>query len=458
MYTNDAKVLPQAPEIEESVLGALMIDSSAFSKINLKSDDFYSVKNQKIYNAIQKLASKFSPIDMHTVTEQLRKNGDLEDVGGPYTIAMLTAKVASAAHISFHAQIIAQKSVARRLISITSNIQELSYDEQSDVSDIIEQFEKHMTDLSVGSTKCEAYDMDDSLSETINYMQKVQRDAESGISTSISTGLPELDRLINGGWNEPDLIVVGARPSMGKTQFAVKFAEEAAKASRSVGFVSIEMTKIQLILRLLTQNDSIDYYKIKTGQLSTEEWRLIDEAISEISKLAINIADDSNVRDLSNIKSLARSLKRQGKLDLLIIDYLQLIKTNMKFGTRDLEIGYITGELKNLAKELHIPIILLSQLNRPLKGVKVTAPKLEDLRESGNIEQDADIVLLLHRPSYYDSDAIDKFGNPWKNRGYIVMGKSREGNRDERVYFYHNDTFKKIWGDDANRFNDTAPY
>jgi len=451
MYMNDEKLkkMPQAVEIEELVLSALMTEGRAIERINLKADDFYLSKHQIIFTAMQRLQSRFAAIDMFTICEELNKMGELENIGGQYFITGLAIRVASSVHLISHSEIIKQKSIARKLINISAHIQDMSYDEQTDVSDVLEFFEKNITDISVGSSKCEIYSMTESLNETIRYIQTIQANAERGIKTSISTGLNNLNQYINGGWTAPDLIVLGGRPSMGKTQFAVKFAKEAAKEGKKPLFISIEMTKIQLVMRMITENDLIDYYKIKTGQLSSEEWRLIDLTINQIADLNINIADGSNVRELTNIKSMARQMARKGDLDLLIIDYLQLIKTGLKFGTRDLEIGYITGELKNLAKELNIPIILLAQLNRPQKGVKVSTPKLEDLRESGNIEQDADIVLFPHRPSYYDENAVDADGNSWKNRGYIVIGKSREGERDKKIYFGHDERFKKIW--DANQ-------
>ena len=450
-YMNNEKLkkMPQAIEIEEFVLAALMTEGKAIERINLKADDFYLAKHQIIFTAIQRLQNRFSAIDMFTICEELNKMGELENIGGQYFVTCLAIKVASSAHLVSHSEIIKQKSIARKLINISGQIQDMSFDEQTDVSDVLEFFEKNITDVSVGSSKCDVHSMAESLDETIRYIQTIQANAERGIKTSISTGLNNLNQDTNGGWTAPDLIVLGGRPSMGKTQFAVKFAKEAAKEGKKPLFISIEMTKIQLVMRMITENDLIDYYKIKTGQLSIEEWRLIDLMINQIADLNINIADGSNVRELTNIKSMARQMARKGDLDLLIIDYLQLIKTGLKFGTRDLEIGYITGELKNLAKELNVPIILLAQLNRPQKGVKVSTPKLEDLRESGNIEQDADIVLFPHRPSYYDENAVDADGNSWKNRGYIVICKSREGERDKKIYFDHDERFKKIW--DSNQ-------
>lgn len=447
-YTKDSKMMPQAQELEEIVLGALMIDNTAFEKVNLSVDDFYQPKHQKIFKAISQLSAKYSPIDMMTVTEQLTQNGDLESVGGAYQVASLTIKVASSFNIEAHANIIKSKSIARKLIHVSTMVQEMSYNGQTDIADVIEFLEKGMSDLSNGSTATKVYDIDETLEQTVNYMQQVQYNHDHGIQTCISTGLYELDKSLNGGWSAPDLIVLGGRPSMGKTQFAVKFAKEAANVGKKVLFASIEMTKIQIAIRLITENEAIDYYRIKTGQLSTEEWRMIDEKIQEISRLDLRIADDSNVNKLQNIKSIARSMKRREGLDLLIIDYLQLIESGVSAQNRDIEIGLITKQLKNLCKELNIPIILLAQLNRPQSDAKVPEPKLSNLRESGNIEQDADVVIFPHRPIYYDKEAVDSQGRSWENRGYLIIGKSREGEKDKRIYFRTDNRFKQIWDDD----------
>ena len=443
VYTTN-QPLPQAVEVEECVLSALMISRDAVNKIvTLKSDDFYNSANALVFKAIMQLAQKFAAVDMFTVIEELKLMGELENAGGEYRIALLSTKTVSDLHLEQHAMIVKQKAVARKLIEMCSRASTLSYNEQEDVADTMEMLEKELTEISTGTERSRAYDMQESLQQVFDYMMKVQADAMAGKSNAIPTGLPDLDKAINGGWNAPDLIILGGRPSMGKTAFAVSFAKHAACAGKQSLFISIEMTKIQLVLRLVTEHEGIDYYRIKTGQLTAEEWNLVETKAAELLNLDIHIADDHNVRQLHNIKALARSFVRKGNLGMLIIDYLQLIKTNQKFGTRDLEIGHITGELKNLAKELNIPILLLAQLNRPQKGMKVTTPKLEDLRESGNIEQDADIVIFPHRPAYYDKEAFDESGS-WTNRGFLVIGKNREGERDVRIEFSHDDKFKKI--------------
>lgn len=444
------KLPPQATELEEAVLGALMVENSSYNRVSLKKSDFYKIEHQHIFNAINTLNENHRPIDINTVTEQLRKNGTIDDVGGPYYITLLTAKVSSAAHLEYHAMILRQKAIARYLIEMSSIIQNMAFDETVDVDDVVEYTEKAFTELSSDSFDSDASSIEEALTETTKYITELQRKRESGEYTAIPTGLKKLDDALNGGWQSPDLIILGGRPSMGKTQFAVHFSKYASQVGNECLFISIEMTKIQLIIRMLTENAGINFYNLKTGQLSNAEWQLIEKKIGEIEKLNLFIADDSNVRNLSTIKSLARNRKRKGNLKLMIVDYLQLIETNMKFGTRDLEIGYITRSLKNLAKELNIPIILLAQLSRPQKGTKVQMPQLSDLRESGNIEQDADIVIFPHRTVYYDQDAVDEKGNSLRNRGGLIIAKHREGIKDEQIAFYHDDRFKKIWGEEAN--------
>ena len=444
------KIPPQALDLEEAVLGAVMLEKDAINRVNLNPNDFYKITHERIFLAIKNLYNKHNPIDRLTVVDELDRMGELENIGGAYEITRMTINVSSAANVEYHSNIIKQKSIARKLIALSTEVQAMAYDHSTDVSDIIEFVEKTFTDISTGNSETDISDIECSLNSAIEYIQKKQYNAQNGIKTGIDTGLSELNKQLNGGFSPPDLIVIGGRPSMGKTQIAVSFAKNSSKDENNCLFCSLEMTKIQLILRMITEHEGIDFYKIKTGQLNTHEWGLIDDMVTEISKLNLFIADDSNIVFLHNIKSIARKMKREGRLQELIIDYLQLIQTGLKFGTRDLEIGYITRELKNLSKELDIPIILLAQLNRPIKGAVVKSPTLEDLRESGNIEQDADIVIFIHRPCYYNEDAMDESGSSWHNRGQLIIAKNREGERNARVIFKHDEHFKKIW--DENRF------
>ena len=448
------KIPPQVLEIEEAVLSAILLNGKVLDKIALCPDDFYSTAHQQIFKGLINLKSSQKPIDILTVVEELQCMKSLDKAGGIEKIVDISDKVSSAAHIEYHAAIIKQKSIARQLINQSNEVLRKAFDESVDVQDTMEYIEKNITEFKSGNYVVDYMTAKESISKTLEYLIGVQERKNRGESVAIPTGLNELDRIFNGGWTAPDLIILGGRPGMGKTQFALHFAKAAANSNKHCLFISIEMIAEQLIMRILTEDERVNLHDMKSGQLSEESWKAIDETVSQFENSSLYIADDHNIRSLRNIKSLARKLSRQNKLDLLVIDYLQLIKTEQAFGTRDLEIGHITGELKNLAKELSIPVILLAQLSRPPKGVKVQIPVLSDLRESGNIEQDADKVIFPHRPSYYDQQAVDSNCNSWENRGVLIIGKNREGMKDERVYFKTDNRFKKIW-DENNQYEGT---
>ena len=440
---------PQAVDVERAVLGTILLESKAIDQVELNAEDFYSPNHATIFNAIMTLKSQRIPVDTITVAQELNRTKHLNEIGGVVYLAELSDGVGSSAHIEVHIAILKQKSLARKLIIQSQNVIARAFDQSEDVQDIVEYVEKNFTDITTNSSTSEYHDMRSSIEISLRYLADLQNKKELGESVNIPTGLKGLNDQIGGGWSAPDLVILGGRPSMGKTQFALKFAQSAARSDNDCLFISIEMTLVQLMMRIYTEDERLNYYKMRTGQMRQEEWGFIDEKVGEIQSDKLTIADDHNIRNLNNIKSLARNLHRKGQLKIMIIDYLQLIKTNMKFGTRDLEIGHITGELKNLAKELNIPIILLAQLNRGIKGAEASAPVLSDLRESGNIEQDADKVIFPHRPTYYNTEAVDKDGRSWENRGFLIIAKNREGVKDEKVYFCHDNNFKKIYDDDG---------
>lgn len=440
------KLPPQAIELEKAVLGALLLESKAIQKIDMSADDFYNEKNKIVFQAIESLISKRDPVDILTVFQELISRGDSEKVDAIYLSELF--EVASSAHIEFHAKIVKQKAVARKMIALASEVEKRAFDETVDVYDTLEYLEHNFTAIRAGGASTGFLDMRGAITQTLDYLAQIQNKRASGESLAIPTGLEQLDNQINGGWSSPDLIILAGRPSMGKTQFALHFAKVASANDKHCLFVSIEMTVEQLMLRIFTEDDRLSLHNMKTGQMRADEWGYIDEKIATIQNSKLLIADDYDVRYLQNIKTLARQLKRDGKLDLLIIDYLQLIKTNQRFGTRDLEIGFITGELKNLAKELRIPVMLLAQLKRSPNGEKARIPALDDIRESGNVEQDADLVIFPHRPSYYNHDDVDASGRSWQNRGLLIIGKNREGEKDKAVYFKTDDRFKKIYDDE----------
>jgi replicative DNA helicase len=439
------KQLPQAIDIEKNIISAILTQDDAFGYIDILPEDFYIVKHAKLFEVCINLHNQKKPVDMLTVIDELNKTDKLEECGGITYILDVSNIYCTITNLEYYCALIKDKSSARKLIELSTIVQQKSYNE--DVYDVIEEFEKGMTEISVKNNSTAIHTIEKSAKDTLDYIKELIELKLTGKSKQIKTGLADLNKNLNGGWNAPDLIIIGGRPSMGKTQFAIHFSKNAGKQGKKTMFVSIEMTRIQLVLRMMLEKTTFDYYEINNGELTPEQLKQAEESLNEIAKYNINIVDDHNARNLNKIKSTARKLKRKGNLDLIIIDYLQLIRTNQKFGTRDIEVGFITSELKNLAKELMVPVILLAQLNRPVKGSKISSPKLEDLRESGNIEQDADIVIFPHRPTYYDDMAVDENNNSWKNRGGLIIAKNREGQRDLKVNFSHDERFKNIYDD-----------
>jgi replicative DNA helicase len=448
------RIPPQAQELEAAVLGSLLQEEKAYALIEniLQPEMFYNEAHGIIFAAIAGLHNERRPADILTVIESLKQSGKLEMVGGAVFIAGLTSKVAGSFHIEHHARIISQKHLSRSLIALSAEIQSRAFDETEDVSETMEFLETRFTEISTSRSASESIEMGEAVHRALEKAAKIQQERESGKSAAIHTGINALTREFYGGWKAPDLIVLAARPSMGKTGLAVHFAKSAAEADKEVLFVSIEMTDTQLVNRILLEDDRISAYNLSTGQMSSEEWKALDSKAGELWNLKIHIAAEPGIRYLDAICSEARRLKRKGKLDMVIIDYLGLILIrSQKFERRQLEIARITGTLKSLAKELDVPVMLLSQLNRPEKSGTIREPQLHDLRESGDIEQDADIVLFIHRPTYYDRDKYPE----WEGYGKIIIGKYREGARNNSVVFAHDSNFKKFWGDEgaAKRFS-----
>ncbi|MCC8145440.1 MAG: replicative DNA helicase [Bacteroidales bacterium] len=447
------RVLPTALDAEKAVIGALIAENEALLRVEevLNADDFYLKSNVIIFQAVTNLSAKKKAIDMITVSEELKSMGELDRIGGIPMVAELAMSVISSAHIEHHAHIVKQKSLARKLIFILQDTIEKCFDETNDIADVIEELDTEFTRLVTSTATRRSWSMPEAIRLTMDKISKIQSDKEKGISPGIPAHLDRLTKEFAGGWTSPDLIVIGGRPSMGKTQHALQIAEKAAMSNYHTLFCSIEMTAPQLITRLLLKDDAINEFHIRNGSMTQDEWKALDLKVKEIYDAKLHIADDPGIRYLTNIKVEARRLKRSKELDLLIIDYLGLIKTNQKFAMRQLEVAHITSELKALAKELNIPIVLLSQLSRLGKNVALREPILEDLRESGDIEQDADVVLFIHKPDYYEEGALDDDGIPWKNRGKIIVGKHREGSRNRVILFEHDKRYKNIFDYHGNR-------
>lgn len=425
------KLPPQANEIEEAVIGALMLEKDAYGIVSdlLRPESFYKPEHSKIYKAVTDLATMQSPIDMHTVTEQLRKNGDLEDVGGPYYITLLTAKVASAAHIEYHARIIAQKYLARELIRLTSEVQTKAFDDKTDVDELMQEAEGRLFEISQRNLKKDVQQINPVIEEAIKRIQQAfnRTDGLSGVQT----GFHDLDKMTS-GWQRSDLIIIAARPAMGKTAFVLSMAKNMAVDFNIPSAVfSLEMSNVQLVNRLICNVCELEGEKIKNGKLEPHEWKQLDNRIRILQDSPLYI-DDTPSLSVFELRTKARRLVREHGVRIIVIDYLQLMNASgMSFGSREQEVSIISRSLKGLAKELDVPIIALSQLNRSVEsragtGSDAKRPQLSDLRESGAIEQDADMVCFIHRPEYYKITE-DAEGNDLRGVGEIIIAKHRNG-------------------------------
>lgn len=423
------RIQPQARELEEAVLGALMLEKDAYSLVSdiLKPDSFYDTIHQIVYRAIVSLISKQAPVDMLTVVEELKKTGELESVGGPVYIAQLTEKVASAAHIEFHARIIAQKYLARELIGFSSEITNKAFDETFDVDDLMQEAESKLFEMSQGNVKKDVQQINPVIKEALQLLE-IAANRPEGLS-GLQTGFHNLDK-ITSGWQNSDLIIIAARPAMGKTAFVLSMAKNMSVTyNYPVALFSLEMSNVQLVNRLIVNTCEIPGEKIKNGQLAPYEWEQLDFKIKELYDAPLFI-DDTPSLSVFELRTKARRLVREHGVRMLIIDYLQLMNASgMAYGSREQEVSMISRSLKGLAKELNIPIIALSQLNRGVEGrtgIEGKRPQLSDLRESGAIEQDADMVCFIHRPEYYKI-LEDEKGNSLLGMAEIIIAKHRNG-------------------------------
>ncbi len=422
------RLQPQARELEEAVLGALMLEKDAYSVISdiLRPESFYDKVHEVIFSAIQDLAVQQKPIDMLTVVEQLRKKGELDFVGGPFYITQLSGKVVSTAHLEYHARIIAQKYLARELISFSSNVAAKAFDESNDVDDLMQEAEGHLFEISQRNVKKDVQQINPVIKEAIELMQ-IAAARTDGLS-GLQTGFKSLDK-ITSGWQNSDLIIIAARPAMGKTAFVLSMAKNmAVNYNIPVAVFSLEMSNVQLVNRLIVNTCQLAGEKIKNGQLTDYEWEQLDYKIKDLYDAPIYI-DDTPSLSVFELRTKARRLVKEHKVKCLIIDYLQLMNASgMSFGSREQEVSIISRSLKGLAKELNIPVIALSQLNRGVESRvgEGKRPQLADLRESGAIEQDADMVCFIHRPEYYKI-LTDEKGNDLTGKAEIIIAKHRNG-------------------------------
>ena len=431
------KLPPQALDFEESVLGALMIEKEAYGIVAdlLRPESFYAAKHRYIYEAIRALSNNDNPIDVLSVAQQLKTMGLLEEAGGVVFLSDLTRRVASAAHLRYHAQIIAQKATARDLITVACQIEEKGYDETQDVDELIQEAEGRIFEISQRSQKREVTSIDPVITEAFARMHAASQN--DGNISGIPSGFNELDK-ITSGWQKSDLVIIAARPAMGKTAFVLSMAKNiAVDFKRPVAIFSLEMSNVQLVNRLIMNVCEIEGNKIRNGRLSTTEWAKLENRIKLLHNAPIYV-DDTPGLSITELRSKARKLVREKKIELIIIDYLQLMNANgFNFGSREQEVSIISRNLKGLAKELDIPIIALSQLSRAVEKrdssnntVDGKKPLLSDLRESGAIEQDADMVCFIHRPEYYKL-YDDGNGKDLRGLGQIIVAKHRNGATDE---------------------------
>ena len=427
--TSYAHLQPQALEVERAVLGALMNDRDAYAVVCeiLSPDSFYEQRNQLIYSAIRDLSLAEKPVDVLTVTDELERQGCLDKVGGAIYIADLSNKVASSANIEYHARIIAHKFLARQLISFASEIETKAFDGSMDIDDLMQEAEGSLFELSRRNMKKDYTQIDPVISNAVEVIQKAAANKDG--LTGVPTGYHKLDN-ITSGWQASDLVIIAGRPAMGKTSFALSMAKNiAADYKVPMAFFSLEMSNVQLVNRLISNCCEIQGSKILNGQLKPDEWERLDKRLNNLIGSPLYV-DDTPGLSVFELRTKARRLVRDHGVKIIMIDYLQLMNANgMRFSSRQEEVSTISRSLKQIAKELDIPILALSQLNRGVEsreGLEGKRPQLSDLRESGAIEQDADMVLFVHRPEYYHIYQ-DENGRDLHGMAQIIIAKHRKG-------------------------------
>lgn len=426
------KLPPQARELEEAVLGALMVEKGAQDQIAdmLVPEVFYVDAHQEIYRAMRALLSKQEPVDMITVTEELRKMEKLEAVGGAYYISSLTHRVASGAHIEFHSRILIQKFLLRELIRISSETLREAFDDSTDVFSLFEKVEQGLYEMSQSNFKKNYENLADIMTKALTNIEKAKKAFEENEGAGflgLPSGFLELDRL-TGGFQESDLIILAARPGVGKTAFLLNMARNMAIQHKAgVAFFSLEMSSVQLANRLIAIQTEIPGEKISRGHLAPHEWEQLVRQISVLEGAPIYI-DDTPALSIFELRAKCRRLKAQKNIRIAMVDYLQLMQgnTDQRNSNREQEISYISRSLKALAKELNMPIIALSQLSRRAESRQTQKPILSDLRESGAIEQDADLVMFIYRPDKA-GQLYDENNNPTQGMAEIILAKHRNG-------------------------------
>ncbi|MFR3071624.1 MAG: replicative DNA helicase [Paeniclostridium sp.] len=414
------RIPPHSVESEQSILGSILLDKEAIITVTetIQPEDFYKEAHKIIYECMVKLNNKNEPIDLITLTEELRKQGHLEDVGGISYITSLSTIVPTTSNVKYYSDIVKEKSVLRKLIKVSNDILNLGYDNSTKVEDLLEKAEKQIFDISQEKSSEDFQSINSVLMDTYDMIERLYTNKEE--ITGITSGFEDLNKKIN-GLQRTDLILIAARPAMGKTAFSLNLVQNAAlKGNASVAVFSLEMSKEQLVQRMLSAQSHVELKKIKNGNLDENDWPRIIDAMSVLSNANIYIDDTPGIK-ISELRSKCRKLKIEKGLDLILIDYLQLMEGDNNNESRQQEISKISRSLKIIAKELNCPVVALSQLSRAPEQRSDHRPMLSDLRESGAIEQDADIVMFLYRDEYYHPDSERK------NIGEVIIAKNRHG-------------------------------
>lgn len=427
----EAKIPPQNVDAEMSLLGAVLIDEEVLADVSETVDarDFYDKRHADIYDAMMRLFEHRKPVDLLTLTDELKKKGLLEDIGGSKYLTELTNYVPTAAHAVTYAEMVAQKAVRRRLIRASSDITELGYNEESSIEELLGKAEAELFAVSDQNLKQDLASLESILLESFDRLEELHRN--KGQLRGVKTGYRDLDNM-TAGLQRSDLIILAARPAMGKTTLVTNLAYNVATINKqSVLFYSLEMSKEQLVDRMLSDVSGVDSWNIRTGNLSDEDFAKLSEASGEMAEAPIFI-DDTPGLSVLEIRTKARRAAHQAPLGLIVIDYLQLIQgTGRSDGNRVQEVSEISRGLKLLARELNVPVIALSQLSRTVESRTPQVPQLSDLRESGSIEQDADIVMFIYREAYYNPDT-DR-----ENITDLIIAKHRNGPTGKVELYFH---------------------
>lgn len=424
-FSEHGKIPPQAIDLEEAVLGALMLERDALTSVIelLKPEIFYKDAHQVIFKAIQNLFSKIQPIDILTVTNELKLMGELDAVGGPFFITQLTNRIASAANIEFHTRILIQKFIQRELIRVSTETIRDSFEDTTDVFTLLDRAESNLFSISEGSLGRNFSTMQTLIADAIKQIEAAR--SHDGTFSGVPSGFTELDRFTS-GWQKSDLIVIAARPGMGKTAFVLSMARNIAVTfKKPIAFFSLEMSSVQLVTRLISAESQLPADKLKKGNLEAYEWEQLNAKIGTLISAPMYI-DDSPSLNIFDFRAKCRRLKQQYDIQMVVIDYIQLMSGTGDKGNREQEISNISRSLKSLAKELDIPVIALSQLNRSVETRSTNKkPVLSDLRESGAIEQDADMVIFIYRPEYYNITDDEKGSTI--GMADLIIAKHRNG-------------------------------